>query len=93
MSSGAVKRETHFVPVLKRQEETSGMLARVTLSRDLQVILQCLAKSASPLVQLQLSLRHRTDRDCLALLSEFSIVSRCQPVCTLRVSRESITRF
>jgi hypothetical protein len=38
MSSGAVKRETHFVPVPKRQEETSGMLARVTLSRDLQVI-------------------------------------------------------
>ncbi|KAF2821048.1 hypothetical protein CC86DRAFT_386599 [Ophiobolus disseminans] len=44
-----------------------------------------LAKSASPPVQLQLSLRHRTDRDCLALLSEFSIVFRCQPVSTLKV--------
>jgi hypothetical protein len=56
-------------------------------------IVQCLAKSASPLVQLQLSLRHRDDRDCPALLSEFSIVSLYQPVSTFRVSCASITRF
>jgi len=39
-----------------------------TLSVFYNQSLQSLAKSASPPAQLQLSLRHRTDRDCSALL-------------------------